>query len=78
MRSWKSGAPPWIAVVVVLSVFLAAGCASHVGKAVDSAFAQPEERAITVAAIPSNDLAGLYIAQDDGLFAERGLSVTIE
>jgi NitT/TauT family transport system substrate-binding protein len=78
LRSRKSGAPPWIAAVVVLSVFLAAGCASNASRAVNSAFAQPEEPAITVAAIPSNDLAGLYIAQDDGLFAERGLHVTIE
>ncbi len=33
---------------------------------------------ITVAALPSDDLAGLYIAQDDGLFARVGLHVTIE
>lgn len=70
--------PSWIAAVVVLSVFLPSGCASHAGVAVDSGFAKPEETAITVAAIPSNDLAGLYIAQDDGLFASRGLHVTIE
>ena len=38
----------------------------------------PEEPDITVAAIPAVDLAGLYIAQDDGLFARQGLHVTIE
>ena len=32
---------------------------------------------ITVAALPSDDLAGLYIAADDGLFAQQGLRVTI-
>jgi NitT/TauT family transport system substrate-binding protein len=31
----------------------------------------------TVAAIPAVDLAGLYIAQDRGLFARQGLHVTI-
>ena len=44
----------------------------------DSALAQPEEPNITVAAIPADDLAGLYIAQDDGLFAKQGLHVTIK
>src|SRR2546430_17400728 len=33
---------------------------------------------ITVAAIPAVDLAGLYIAQDRGLFARQGLHVRIE
>jgi NitT/TauT family transport system substrate-binding protein len=37
----------------------------------------PEEPDITVAAIPAVDLAGLYIAQDRGLFARQGLRVTI-
>ena len=37
-----------------------------------------EEPDITVAAIPSDDLAGLYVAQDQGLFAEVGLHVTIK
>ena len=38
---------------------------------------RPEED-ITVAAIPSLDLAGLYVAQDKGLFAKQGLHVTIK
>ena len=36
-----------------------------------------EQPDITVAAIPSVDLAGLYVAQDQGLFAKAGLHVTI-
>jgi NitT/TauT family transport system substrate-binding protein len=39
---------------------------------------QGDGATITVAALPSDDLAGLYIAQDDGLFAREGLHVTIE
>jgi NitT/TauT family transport system substrate-binding protein len=31
-----------------------------------------------VAALPAIDLAGLYVAQDEGLFARQGLHVTIE
>jgi NitT/TauT family transport system substrate-binding protein len=46
--------------------------------AADSALARPEEPNITIAAIPSDDLAGLYVAQDDGLFAKQGLHVTID
>jgi NitT/TauT family transport system substrate-binding protein len=42
-----------------------------------SAVPKPEEPDITVAAIPAVDLAGLYIAQDRGLFARQGLHVTI-
>jgi NitT/TauT family transport system substrate-binding protein len=42
-----------------------------------SAAPKPEEPDITVAAIPAVDLAGLYIAQDRGLFARQGLHVTI-
>jgi NitT/TauT family transport system substrate-binding protein len=42
-----------------------------------AAAANPEEPDITVAAIPAVDLAGLYIAQDRGLFARQGLRVTI-
>src|SRR5271166_494585 len=38
---------------------------------------QASDPDITVAALPSDDLAGLYIAADDGLFAQQGLRVTI-
>jgi ABC-type nitrate/sulfonate/bicarbonate transport system substrate-binding protein len=57
---------------------LAAGCASAGGNAALTATApQPEEPDITVAAIPAVDLAGLYIALDEGLFAQQGLHVTV-
>ena len=55
----------WIIGVTVL----AAGCGSGAGSvALTSAVPKPEEPDITVAAIPAVDLAGLYIAQDRGLF----------
>ena len=54
---------------------LAAGCGVAAAAAAPST---PEEPDITVAAIPAVDLVGLYIAQDDGLFARQGLHVTIE
>jgi NitT/TauT family transport system substrate-binding protein len=64
----------WIIGVTVL----AAGCSSGAGSAaLTSAVPKPEEPDITVAAIPAVDLAGLYIAQDRGLFARQGLHVTI-
>jgi ABC-type nitrate/sulfonate/bicarbonate transport system substrate-binding protein len=57
---------------------LAAGCSSGAGSAgLTSALPGPEQPDITVAAIPAVDLAGLYIAQDRGLFARQGLHVTI-
>jgi len=57
---------------------LAAGCASAAGSGtLTSTGATLEEPDITVAAIPAVDLAGLYIALDEGLFARQGLRVTI-
>ena len=75
MRIRKLSASPWITVAVAASAALAAGCSANTGAADDSALAQQN---ITVAASPQVDLAGLYIAQDDGFFASQGLHVTIE
>jgi NitT/TauT family transport system substrate-binding protein len=40
--------------------------------------AGPEKPDIVVAAVPAEGAAGLFIAQDDGLFAKAGLHVTIK
>jgi NitT/TauT family transport system substrate-binding protein len=64
---------------VTASVIMAlvAGCGS--GSSPSSAAPpDPELPDVTVAALPAADLAGLYIAQDEGLFARQGLHVTIE
>jgi len=37
----------------------------------------PEQPSITIDAVPTADAAGLYIAQDNGYFAQQGLKVTI-
>ena len=37
----------------------------------------PEQPAIVIDAVPTADAAGLYIAQDDGYFAQQGLTVKI-
>jgi NitT/TauT family transport system substrate-binding protein len=59
-------------------MILAAGCGSNGSSAeLTSVGPKPEQPDITVAAIPAVDLAGLYIAQDRGLFARQGLHVTI-
>lgn len=73
MHAWKSRTA--LLVAAAMTMILAAGCGSAVGPAAQSALEEPD---ITVAAIPATDLAGLYIAQDDGLFAQQGLHVTIE
>jgi NitT/TauT family transport system substrate-binding protein len=62
-------APFAVAAIIAVS----AGCGSGGGGAPSQA-GDPD---ITVAALPSDDLAGLYIAADDGLFAQQGLRVTI-
>jgi NitT/TauT family transport system substrate-binding protein len=62
-------------LIAAVTMVLAAGCATAGSNRV---LAKPEEPNVTVAAIPAADLAGLYLAQDDGLFAKQGLHVTIE
>ncbi len=62
--------PPIAAAITIL----AAGCGTA---AAAPAAPPPEEPEITVAAIPTVDLAGLYVAQDQGLFARQGLHVVI-
>jgi NitT/TauT family transport system substrate-binding protein len=71
-----------VPLIAVMVMALSAGCATTgtspgtgTGDPVPSG---PEMPDITVAAIPAVDLAGLYIAQDDGLFAKQGLHVTIK
>ncbi len=71
MKTRSFSAASLIAVVIMV---LAAGCGNA---AATAASAKPEEPDITIAAIPAADLAGLYIALADGLFARQGLRVTI-
>ena len=76
MNAGRFTAAPLIAAVISI---LVAGCVSAGGNtAVTAAAAAPEVPDITVAALPAVDLASLYIAQDQGLFAKQGLHVTIE
>jgi NitT/TauT family transport system substrate-binding protein len=72
MRSRNFRSSPLIATVII---FLAAGCSTAGNNAALSSASEPD---ITLAALPTADLAGLYIAQDEGLFAQQGLRVTIE
>jgi NitT/TauT family transport system substrate-binding protein len=65
-----------------LSVIAAAGCGSSGTSTTSSAgltrVAGLEKTNLTVGAVPVADEAGLYIAQDEGLFAQEGLHVTID
>src|ERR1700761_3702096 len=83
MQVWKAGSATMptrgflaFSLAGIMITILAAGCGSRNGTATAAATI-PEEPDITVAAIPAVDLAGLYIAQDRGLFARQGLHVTI-
>jgi NitT/TauT family transport system substrate-binding protein len=73
MGAWGFRIAPCIGAAIIMVV--AAGCGPARVAATPPLQDGPE---ITVAALPSDDLAGLYIAQDDGLFARQGLHVTIE
>jgi NitT/TauT family transport system substrate-binding protein len=68
-----------VPLMTAVIMALVAGCSAvGIGTASTLAASKPEQADITVAAIPAVDLAGLYIAQDEGLFGEQGLHVTIE
>ncbi len=58
----------------MVAALLAAGCGGTGGSAVPSV----EKPNLVVAAVPAIDTAGLYIAQERGLFAAQGLHVKIE
>jgi NitT/TauT family transport system substrate-binding protein len=75
MKAWNWYAAPLIAAAIT---GLTAGCAAGSGPAALSPSAGSGGTDVTVAALPAADLAGLYIAQDDGLFAQQGLHVRIE
>ena len=66
------------AALAAAVIMMLAGCAAAQGDAGLAALTKPGDRNVMVAAIPSADLAGLYIAQDEGLFARQGLHVTIK
>src|ERR1700753_4003173 len=52
-----------------------AACSSHSSSA--PAEAAPEVRSVTIDMVPTADAAGIYIAQDNGYFAQQGLTVKI-
>jgi NitT/TauT family transport system substrate-binding protein len=78
-EAWMKARNSWMAALSAAVIMIVpAGCSSASGAAPGGPALAPEEPAITVAAIPAVDLAGLYIAQDRGLFARQGLRVRIE
>ena len=72
MSTWSLRAAPIIAAIIFL-----AGCSSAPDRVTLAGAAGPGQD-ITVAAIPAADLAGLYVALDEGLFAQQGLHVKIK
>jgi NitT/TauT family transport system substrate-binding protein len=73
MDAWKFRAVPLVAAAV--TALAVAGCTTASGNAALSGL---EETNVTVAALPTADLASLYVAQDNGFFAKQGLHVTIK
>jgi len=65
------------AALAAAVIMMLAGCGAAHHDAGPAALTKSGEWNVTVAAIPSADLAGLYIAQDEGIFARQGLHVTI-
>ncbi len=63
-------------LIAALAVITTAGCAS--GAAAEKASsAGPEKPNLVIAAVPTASSAGVYVAQQDGLFRRAGLNVKI-
>jgi len=67
-----------VPVTVSVIMALVTGCGTTGNTASSAGQPDPELTDITVAALPAADLAGLYIALDEGLFTRQGLHVTIK
>ena len=67
-----------VPVTVSVIMAVATGCGTTSATTSSPARPDPGQADITVAALPAADLAGLYIALDQGLFAQQGLRVAIE
>lgn len=63
-----------LAAAAALVALLAAGCSSGGTSASSGPVEKPN---LVVAAVPTNDSAGLYIAEERGYFAQQGLHVKI-
>ena len=63
-------------LVATVSVLGLASCSSG-GSSSAASGSPPEQSTIVVDAVPTADEAGLYIAQDNGYFAQQGLHVKI-
>jgi NitT/TauT family transport system substrate-binding protein len=64
------------AVALSLTLIALTGCTGSDGAGAIMT-TELEEPDITIAAVPSADLAGVYIAQDDGFFKQEGLHVKL-
>ncbi len=69
---------PLLWSAAAISVAVSAAITYAVTTPVTVAAPDPPDRTVTVAALPATDLAGLYLAQQDGLFAAQGLNVIIK
>jgi NitT/TauT family transport system substrate-binding protein len=64
-------------LLVVTPVAALAACSSGGSSSSVSTGPAPEVASITLDVVPTADAAGIYIAQDDGYFAQQGLTVKI-
>ena len=75
MSTWNLRLTPLAAATILVLAGCTTAPSSVTFASASSGLEKPD---LTVAAIPSVDLAGLYVAQDEGLFAKAGLRVTIK
>jgi NitT/TauT family transport system substrate-binding protein len=64
-------------LMAVVSVIVLASCSSGSSSGSAASGPPPEQSSIVVDAVPTDDEAGLYIAQDNGYFTQQGLNVKI-
>jgi len=64
-------------LLATIPVVALAACSSSGGTSSVKTGPAPEVQSIVIDAVPTADAAGLYIAEDNGYFAQQGLKVKI-
>src|SRR5579862_9276407 len=73
-RRWQRALAPVAAIFLLPLAGLASGC-GIVGGSAQAALGQLETTSLNVAAVPSVDSAGFFVALYQGLFKQQGLTI---
>jgi NitT/TauT family transport system substrate-binding protein len=74
-RRWQRALAPAAAIFLLPLAGIASGCGVIGGGSAQAALGQLETTSLNVAAVPSVDSAGFFVALQEGLFKQQGLTI---